>query len=109
MSRILCVDDDQNILAGFQRNLRKHFALDVASEGGDALRMLKEHGPYAVIVANMRMPGMDGVQLLAEVMRQAPDTIRIMLTGNADQQTAMDAVNKAAFSASLPSPAPPKT
>lgn len=94
MSRILCVDDDQNILAGFQRNLRKHFALDVASEGGDALRMLKEHGPYAVIVADMRMPGMDGVQLLAEVMRQAPDTIRIMLTGNADQQTAMDAVNK---------------
>lgn len=93
-ARILWVDDDPNILAGFQRNLRRQFSLDVAVEGSEGLRMLMEQGPYAVMVADMQMPGMNGVQLLAEAMRQAPDTIRIMLTGNADQQTAMEAVNR---------------
>ncbi len=107
-TRILCVDDDQNILAGFQRNLRKLFSLDVAPGGGEALRMLKEHGPYAVIVADMRMPGMDGVHLLTEVMRQAPDTIRIMLSGNADQQTAIDAVNKGRIFRFLTKPCSPE-
>lgn len=107
-TQILCVDDDPNILAGFQRNLRKQFTLDVASNGGDALRMLKEHGPYAVILADMRMPGMDGMHLLAEAMRQAPDTIRIMLTGNADQQTAIDAVNQGHIFRFLTKPCSPE-
>jgi response regulator RpfG family c-di-GMP phosphodiesterase len=107
-TKILCVDDDQNILAGFQRNLRKQFALDVASDGVAALRMLKEHGPYAVIVADMRMPGMNGVQLLAEVMAQAPDTVRIMLTGNADQQTAIEAVNRGHIFRFLTKPSTPE-
>ncbi len=107
-AHILCVDDDPSILAGFQRNLRKRFTLDVVSNGADALQMLKENDPYAVILADMRMPGMDGVQLLAEVMRQAPDTIRIMLTGNADQQTAMEAVNKGHIFRFLTKPCSPE-
>lgn len=92
--RILCVDDDANALAAYQRSLRKQFLLDTALSGAEALRLLADHGPYAVIVADMRMPEMDGVQLLAEVKRRAPDTSLIMLTGNADQHTAMAAVNQ---------------
>lgn len=107
-TQILCVDDDQNILAGFQRNLRKQFTIDVAPNGGEALRLLKENGPYAVIVVDMRMPGMDGVQLLVEVKRQAPDTVRIMLTGNADQQTAMEAVNRGHIFRFLTKPCSPE-
>jgi len=106
-AQILCVDDDPNVLAGFRRNLRKQFSLDVSPNGADALQMIKEKGPYAVIVADMRMPGMDGIQLLAECMRQAPDTVRIMLTGNADQHTAIEAVNRGRIFRFLTKPCAP--
>ncbi len=92
--RILCVDDDSNILVGYQRALRKRFAIEIALGGEEGLTAVREQGPYAVIVADMRMPGMNGVELLSRVRQLAPDTVRIMLTGNSDQQTALDAVNQ---------------
>ena len=93
-TRILCVDDDSNILLGYQRALRKQFQIEVALGGEEGLAAVRNQGPYAVIVADMRMPGMDGVELLAKVREIAPDTVRMMLTGNADQQTALEAVNQ---------------
>ena len=93
-TKILCVDDDANILAGFQRNLRKQFSLDTAVGGEEGLKAIEANGPYAVVVADMQMPGMSGIQFLAKVEECARDTVRIMLTGNADQKTAMDAVNE---------------
>ena len=92
--KILCVDDDANILAGFQRNLRKQFSLDTAVGGEQGLAAIEANGPYAVIVADMQMPGMNGIQFLSRVEQRAPETVRVMLTGNADQKTAMDAVNE---------------
>ncbi len=92
--KILCVDDDANILAGFQRNLRKQFALDIAVGGEQGLAAIEANGPYAVVVADMQMPGMNGIQFLTKVEQRAPDTVRVMLTGNVDQKTAMDAVNE---------------
>jgi len=92
--RILFVDDDPNLLASFQRSFRKLFEFDTANSGTDALVCLKKFGPYAVIVSDMGMPGMDGLELLEKVRVQFPDVIRVMLTGNADQQTAVDAVNR---------------
>ena len=92
--KILCVDDDANILAGFQRNLRKQFSLDIAVGPEEGLKAIDTNGPYAVVVADMQMPGMNGVQFLAKVEQSSPDTVRVMLTGNADQKTAMDAVNE---------------
>lgn len=91
--QILFVDDDPNLLAAFQRNLRKSYTFDTATGGPEALELLKTSGPYAVIVADMQMPGMNGVELLGRVKELAPDTVRLMLTGNADQKTATDAVN----------------
>lgn len=55
---------------------------------------MKDEGPFAVIVSDMRMPGMNGAELLSMVKDLYPDTVRLMFTGNADQDTAIDAVNK---------------
>ncbi|MGC4071257.1 MAG: response regulator [Nibricoccus sp.] len=91
---ILFVDDDPNILASFQRSYRKVFEFDTAAGGQEALACHEKSGPYAVIVCDMRMPGMDGIEVLEEFRRRSPGTVRLMLTGNADQQTAVEAVNR---------------
>jgi len=92
--RILLVDDDPNVLSGFQRTLRNRFDLDTATGGEEALAKVETAGPYAVVVADMQMPGMSGLDVLVKIENRAPDTIRMMLTGNADQRTAVDAVNR---------------
>lgn len=92
--KILFVDDEQHVLDSITRQLRKRFATRTATSGKAALEILKDEGPFAVIVSDMRMPGMDGVQLLTQVKDAYPDTVRLMLTGNADQETATEAVNK---------------
>ena len=107
--KILFVDDDPNLLAAFQRNLRKQFTIDTALGGSEALDQIRLHGPYALIVADMRMPGMDGVEFLEEARALAPDSVRMMLTGNADQQTAADALNRGQIFRFLNKPCPPET
>jgi response regulator RpfG family c-di-GMP phosphodiesterase len=91
--KILLVDDELNILQSMQRQLRKRFEITTAESGDEALKVLKNEGPFAVIVSDMRMPGMDGVQLLSRVKDSYPNVVRMMLTGNADQETASEAVN----------------
>jgi response regulator RpfG family c-di-GMP phosphodiesterase len=95
--RVLFVDDDPNILAAYQRGLRRQFAIDTALGGEDALATIASSEPYAVVVSDQHMPGMDGVRLLALVRERSPDTARIMLTGAADQATAIAAVNEGAI------------
>jgi response regulator RpfG family c-di-GMP phosphodiesterase len=93
-ARILCVDDEPRILEAYRRQLHRDFLIDTAEGAGHALVLVATHGPYAVVVSDMRMPGMDGIQFLAEVRRRAPDSVRIMITGHSDQQTAINAVNE---------------
>ncbi len=95
--KILLVDDDNNILDGYRRSLRREFEMETAPSGREALKLIAEAGPYAVVVSDMRMPEMDGIQLLSMIRAQSPDTIRIMLTGNADMDTAIDAINEGAI------------
>lgn len=92
--KILFVDDEANVLAAFQRQLRREFRINTALGGEQALRVVEQHGPFAVVVSDMQMPEMNGVDLLAEVHRRSPESVRVMLTGNADQKTAIDAVNE---------------
>jgi response regulator RpfG family c-di-GMP phosphodiesterase len=92
--KILLVDDDPNILDGYKRNLRKKFDIDVALSGADALKMAAENGPFAVIVSDLRMPGMDGIEFLSSVRKLVPDTVRMMLSGNADMNDSIEAVNE---------------
>jgi response regulator RpfG family c-di-GMP phosphodiesterase len=92
--RILFVDDDPKILIGYQRNLVRDFVIETAASGEEALRMLRTLGPYALIISDMNMPGMNGIQFLTKAKEISPDTIRMMLTGNADMSTAIDAVHE---------------
>jgi CheY-like chemotaxis protein len=92
--KILLVDDDDNILSGYRRSLSREFQMETALGGEEALKLITDNGPYAVVISDMRMPGMDGVQFLSRIKAQSPDTIRIMLTGNADKETAVHAINE---------------
>jgi response regulator RpfG family c-di-GMP phosphodiesterase len=107
--KILFVDDEPNVLQSIQRQLHKRFELATVGGGEEALRILKEQGPFAVIVSDMRMPGMSGVELLAKAKDLYPDTVRLMLTGNADQETAMEAVNDGQIFRFLTKPCPQAT
>ncbi|MGD8765549.1 MAG: response regulator, partial [Desulfobacteraceae bacterium] len=93
-NKILFVDDDTNLLAAFRRQLRKQFQIDTAEGGQQGLELVKANGPYAVIVSDFRMPLMDGIEFLSRIREIAPETVRIMLTGNADLQAAIQAVNE---------------
>ena len=92
--KILLVDNENNILLGYRRSLNRDFLIETALGGKQALQLVAESGPYAVVVSDMRMPGMDGIQLLTKIKAQSPDTIRVMLTGNAEMNTAIDAINE---------------
>ena len=106
--RVLVVDDDANVLAGYQRQLRKEFSIEMAESGSEGLELLARKGPFAVIVSDMRMPVMDGIAFLTEVRLQSPDSIRMMLTGNADLQTCIDAVNEGSIFRFLTKPCAPE-
>jgi response regulator RpfG family c-di-GMP phosphodiesterase len=95
--KILLVDDDSNILDGYRRGLIREFQIETAVGGQEGLRQATENGPYAVVISDMRMPGMDGLQLLSTIKSQYPETIRVMLTGNADMETAVNAINEGAI------------
>lgn len=106
--KILLVDDEPNVLEGYKRTLRREYQISIAESGQQALSMIASEGPFAVVVSDMRMPVMDGVQLLWRVKDAAPETVRMMLTGNGDQQTAIDAVNKGEIFRFLNKPCPPE-
>jgi HD-like signal output (HDOD) protein/ActR/RegA family two-component response regulator len=92
--KILFVDDEPNILAGLKRmlrSMRKEFELYFSEKGADALTVMKEVD-FDVVVSDMRMPGMDGAQLLTEIQERHPYVIRIMLTGQADEESVLRTV-----------------
>lgn len=92
--KILLVDDDSNVLDGYRRSLNREFSLETALGGEQALKLAAESGPYAVVVSDMRMPGMNGIQLLTQIKTRWPDTVRIVLTGYADMDSAIQAINE---------------
>ena len=92
--RILFVDDDTNLLASVERTFRRQFQLDTAEGGEAGLAKIDQRGPYAAVVSDRQMPGMDGIQFLAAARQRAPDTVRILLTGNVDLEAAVRVVNE---------------
>lgn len=91
---VLFVDDEPNILASFRRSLGKRFNMSLANGAREAITLIKQKGPFAVVVSDLKMPEIDGINLLAMVKKHSPDTIRIILTGHADLDSAISAVNE---------------
>lgn len=106
LPRILCVDDEPNLLAALERSLFDQFDVVTAIGGEAGLVAMSEGAPFDVIVSDMRMPGMDGAAFLAQARERAPDTVRILLTGQADAESAIAAINQGAIFRYLRKPCP---
>lgn len=106
--RILCVDDEPNVLGALARILSESFVVDTAASGEEALAAITKVD-YAAIVSDMRMPGMTGAALLAKVRVTRPDSVRILLTGDADVESAILAVNDGKIFRFLTKPCPSAT
>jgi len=107
LPRVLCVDDEARVLEGLVLHLRKDFDVYTALSGEKALQKLKEIRGAAVVVSDMRMPGMDGAELLKQILRLYPETCRILLTGEPGRDAAIAAVNHAQIFRFLTKPCPP--
>lgn len=95
LARVLCVDDEPAVLEGLRRQLHQDAAVTGATSGEEALALLdKADAPFAALVCDMRMPGLDGVAVLAAAREHHPDTVRLLLTGQADLDSAVAAVNE---------------
>lgn len=103
---ILLVDDEINIIFGYQRNLRNRFNIHIAESAKEGLEVSKLYGPFSVVVADYRMPEIDGIKFLSLIKQASPDTVRIMLTGHADIQVAVDAINEGNIFRFLTKPCP---
>ncbi|GFK95187.1 Hydrogenase transcriptional regulatory protein hupR1 [Fundidesulfovibrio magnetotacticus] len=90
---VLFVDDDERVLAMFARTLASRFQVETRSDPAEALELVRK-GSVAVAVADLRMPGMDGMEFLARAGELSPNTVKIVLTGHADLESAMAGVNE---------------
>ncbi len=107
LRRILCVDDEPNVLEGLTRTLGFDFEVHTTESGKTGLVVLEREGPFPVVVSDMRMPEMDGATFLKHVREKAPDTTRVLLTGQADIDSAISAVNEGQIFRFLTKPCPP--
>src|ERR1700678_2824249 len=105
--RVLLVDDEQRILEGLRRTLQPDFIAEIARGPEEGLAAIAEAWPFAVGRSDLRLPMMDGVQFLARVKAMSPDTIRVMLTGQADINAAIGSVNEGEIFRFLTKPCPP--
>jgi response regulator RpfG family c-di-GMP phosphodiesterase len=107
-AKVLFVDDDDRILGAALRNFRNRYELDTASGGAQALRALEDHGPYAVVVADMAMPGMNGIEFMRQARELAPETVRILFTGHVGPATLLEAINGGEVFRFIPKPSDPE-
>ncbi len=93
LPRILCVDDEPHVLQGLERSLFEHFDVTTVASGEEALELMRSED-FEVLVSDMRMPHMDGAELLKRASALQPNTTRILLTGHAEIESAMKAINQ---------------
>lgn len=106
MNRVMFVDDDELLLHSWQRLFHGEYEVATAESGFLALDKLEKEGPCEVVISDFQMPCMDGAAFLEEVGSRYPDSIRIMLTGQALLETAIEAVNKGRVFRFLTKPCP---
>jgi response regulator RpfG family c-di-GMP phosphodiesterase len=107
--KVLLVDDDPNILSGYRRVFKKKMNIETAVGAEQAIIRVKRDGPFSVIVSDLKMPKMDGITLLSRIKAMSPMTVRMMLTGYADINNAMKAINEGNVFRFLLKPCEPQT
>lgn len=108
-ARILCIDDDPDILDGLSLSLRGLGDVHLATGGESGLALAASLPTLSVVICDMRMPGRDGAQILAEFSRRHPDTTRLLLTGYSDIADAVAAINTGRIFRFLQKPCPRET
>lgn len=92
-THIMIVDDEENVLRALRRELfEENYELHLYTDARQALQELRSY-PFKVVISDERMPGLSGSEFLSLVSLRSPETVRIMLTGQATIEAAMDAVN----------------
>lgn len=94
LPKILCIDDELRVVEGLALHLRRDYQVYTVTSGQVALQTLHDVPDMAVVVSDMRMPGMDGATLLKRVRQLHPETTRILLTGETGREAAIAAVNE---------------
>jgi response regulator RpfG family c-di-GMP phosphodiesterase len=105
--RILCVDDEERVLAGLRVILRQSFDVVLETQPKVALARVQGGDKFAVVISDMRMPEMNGAELLAGIREASPDTTRMLLTGFAEVDAAVAAINDGQVFRFLVKPCPP--
>jgi FixJ family two-component response regulator len=105
--RVICVDDEPHIVGGLALHLRRRYDVETATSGQAALELMAREPRAAVIISDMRMPGMSGDQLLAKASGLHPTTTRILLTGFSEVEAAIRAINQGQIFRFLIKPCPP--
>ncbi len=91
--KILYIDDEENNLNSFKAAFRREYEVTAAISGIAAIEILKTQS-FEIIITDQRMPGMTGVEFLSSIIDEHPEPIRMLLTGYADIQAVIDAINK---------------
>ena len=102
--RILCVDDEENMLHTFKRTLGREFKLETAISAQNALQILQQQDEFAVIVSDYNMPETDGIEFLKQAKQLSPHSVQILITGNIDLNVSIKAINETAIYRYLPKP-----
>ncbi len=104
---ILCVDDEPAVLEGLSNLLRRRYHVFTAKSGAEGLEVLAREPKIAVVLSDMRMPGMNGAEFLEKARKLAPDAVRLLLTGQSTLENAIQAVNQGQIFRFLSKPCPP--
>ncbi len=105
--RVVCVDDEPQVLSGLSLHLRRRYEVETATSGAAGLELLARQPAAAVVISDMRMPGMSGADFMAKASSTFPRTTRILLTGHTEVEAAISAVNQGAVFRFLLKPCPP--
>ncbi|MBC7962644.1 MAG: response regulator [Steroidobacteraceae bacterium] len=92
--KVLIVDDEVEVLNSLADLLRKDFHIFATADVDEAQRLLVSHNMFSLVISDQRMPVLTGAELLAKASKTSPDTARILLTGYADIDAVIEAVNQ---------------
>ena len=104
--KVLCVDDEEGILRGFQLHLRNDFEVHVALSGDEGIEIFKKEGGFSIVLSDMRMPGMSGSSMITEIRKMDPKIVCVLITGHSDFEIAKDAINSGQVFKILTKPCP---